>query len=92
MCNLAFYIRHLHARGGSSRRINLLQRAKIMHNFLKMEKNYKKNTITYHILTFLTYRIDLNQFGNGHRIKIPTYLTIIPEMNAMTPATIITGR
>jgi len=47
MCNLAFYTRYLYARGGSDRRIILLQPAKILLIFLKMEKNYKKNTIQY---------------------------------------------
>ena len=67
MCNLVIYTRHLYARGGSNRRIILLQPAKIMHNFLKMEKNYKKNTIPHQSLTFLTYRLDLYQCGNEHR-------------------------
>ena len=31
-----------------------------------MEKNYKKDTITYKLLTFLTFYVDIYQFGNVH--------------------------
>ena len=55
----------LHAGDDDFMALNPIQSAKLLHNFLKNESFYKKDTIPYYFLTFQPFNIDLHHVVNS---------------------------